>query len=216
MIALFGGTFDPIHLGHVAAAEAAKGLLGVSEVRLLVASKPYHKTDQGQQVTSAQHRFAMTQIACANLEAVLADGSELGRDRPSFTVELLERRREEDPRERRVWVIGSDAFSELTTWHRWQELFGLTNFLVLQRSGHPLKLPRALAECVRSRQVSRVDRRRHEQVLFSSMELPEVSSSEIRERLRRGQPCEHLLPRGVSTYIRQNNLYTECRAACPT
>ena len=213
MIALFGGTFDPIHVGHVAAARAAARILPVSTVRLIVAASPYHKISDGIEVTGAEHRLKMVQLACEGLPRLVADGSELGRVGASYTVELLERRREENHRERRVWVIGSDAFADVTSWYRWQEVFALTNFLVFRRRGHQAAWPAELSRWLADREVTRIDGRRHGQVMVVREDLPEVSSTAIRRLLASGGNCEHLLPLGVSTYIKNHHLYTGSRLA---
>ncbi len=207
MIALFGGTFDPVHVGHVAAAQAAARLLGVDAVHLVVAAQPYHKVQQGQGITSAEHRLAMLEIACRIDSALVADGSELGRIGASYTVDLLERRRQTNPRERRVWVIGWDAFAEITSWRRWQRVFELTNFLVFERAGHKVAEPDELRRFLDKRLVSRLDGRKHGQVMMASDDLPEVSATQVRRLLASSAPCEHLLPSGVYPYIKQHDLY---------
>jgi nicotinate-nucleotide adenylyltransferase len=208
LIALFGGTFDPVHIGHVAAAQAALRLLPVAQVSFIVAAQPYHKMVDGQQVTGANHRLAMVEHACSANPQLVADGSELGRTGASYTVELLERRRRGDPRERRVWIIGSDAFADVLSWYRWRDVFALTNFLVFERQGFSAGYPKALERWIAPRVRDRVDGRRHGQVLLSQERLPEVSSTALRRSLAAGEPCEHLLPCGVYTYIKEQNLYT--------
>lgn len=208
MIALFGGTFDPVHVGHVAAAQAALRLLSVAEVSFIVAAQPYHKMADGQQITSAQHRLSMVERACGGNSRLRADGSELGRQGASYTVELLERRRVDNPRERRVWIIGSDAFADVLSWYRWRDVFALTNFLVFERQGFAGGYSKELERWIGPRVCPRVDGRKHGQVMLSREQLPEVSSTALRRQLAAGEPCEHLLPCGVYTYIKKHNLYT--------
>ena len=205
MIALLGGTFDPVHRGHIEAALAAQQLLRVAEVRLVVASQPYHKASR---VSAAEHRLAMVREACGHHEGLIADGSELGHDQPSYTVDLLARRRASAPRERRTWVIGMDAFADVQSWSRWEQVFALTNFLVFERQGFESRLPAALKRWLRDRLTERIDGRRHGQVqIVRHIELPQVSSTQIRRAVRRGGRCEHLLPEGVFSYIRAHQLY---------
>ena len=110
MICLFGGTFDPVHNGHLHAAETVVAALGVDEIRLVLSARPSHKDRTG---ASLEHRWAMLQLACADRPQLVPDDREIRRQRPSYTVETLEAVRAEAPDEDLAWVIGSDAFALL-------------------------------------------------------------------------------------------------------
>ncbi|MCP5178696.1 MAG: nicotinate (nicotinamide) nucleotide adenylyltransferase [Pseudomonadales bacterium] len=206
MIALYGGTFDPIHEGHLAAARAAIRLLCVPSVRLVVAAQPYHKRE-GERVTPDSARYEMVRLACAGEPGLIADDSELGRTRPSFTVELLERRASDQPDERRVWLIGTDAFAEVLTWHRVADVFARTGFLVFRRAGHVWQPSSALSTFLRGRETTAFGDDPHGRVCFVNEPLPAVSSTQVRARVARGESIAGLVPAQVSTYIREQHLY---------
>ncbi len=212
MIALLGGTFDPVHVGHLAAARAAQHLLGLDTVRLVVAAAPYHKQANAA-VSSARHRRAMVQLACTGVDGLVADSSDLEGEGPSYTVDLLERRALADPAERRVWIIGDDAFAEILGWWRVDDVFRLTSFLVFRRRDHRVVWSATLEHFVQPRLVRAWSSDDHGQVLLSDEALPAVSSTMIRNSLRRTECVDHWLPPMVLNYIKENHLYEETRKA---
>lgn len=216
MIALLGGTFDPVHVGHMAAAQTARRLLGIEAVRLIVAADPYHKRDHNRanaEITPARHRLAMVQLACENSEGVVADGSDLDHTGPSYTIDLLERRAIADAAERRVWIIGADAFGEILGWRRVEEVFRLTSFLVFTRRDQQSSWSAELEHFVRPRRARTLSCERHGEVMLSEEPLPAVSSTMIRDCLRRGECVDQWLPPTVLKYIKENHLYEESREA---
>src|SRR5438309_11059395 len=120
IIGLLGGTFDPVHYGHLRLADDVRKGLALSELRLIPAGEPPHRQVP---VASAAHRLAMTRLGCEEFAGLVADGREVNRDGPSFTVTTLESLREESPGRPLALVIGSDAFSALDKWHHWERLF---------------------------------------------------------------------------------------------
>lgn len=212
MIALLGGTFDPVHVGHLAAARVARQVLGVDTVRLVVAADPYHKRANAM-VSPARHRLAMVQLACEASEGLIADASDLERAGPSYTVDLLERRTLADPAERRVWIIGDDAFAEILSWRRVEDVFKLTSFLVFRRRDHCVAWSLDLEQFVQPRRVRALSCDHHGEVMVSDEVLPAVSSSMIKNCLRRAECVDHWLPPTVLNYIQENHLYEETREA---
>lgn len=216
MIALLGGTFDPVHVGHLAAAQTARRLLGIEAVRLIVAADPYHKRDHNRTnavITPARHRLAMVQLACENSGGLVADGSDLDRKGPSYTIDLLERRALADTAERRVWIIGDDAFAEILSWRRVEEVFQLTSFLVFTRRDHRSVWSAELERVVRPRRARALSCEHHGEVMLSDETLPAVSSTMIRDCLWRGESVDQWLPPTVLKYIKENHLYEESREA---
>lgn len=185
-ICLFGGTFDPIHIGHLRIANEALKTFSLSRVLFVPASNPPHKDSSS--VTPYENRFRMVEIACAPYPSFKASRLEAGSER-SYTVDTLERvRKELQPDDQLFFLIGADAFDELMTWHRWQEVVGLTQFLVVSRPGRDYRIPEGA-------QVHRLD----------GLELP-VSSSSIRQRLAAGEPVAEV-PAEIREYIDQQGLY---------
>ena len=185
-ICLFGGTFDPIHEAHLKiAAEAAKRF-ALDKVVFVPAANPPHKEAAG--LTPYEDRFRMVELACARYPKFTVSRMEEGRER-SYTVDTLERfRKELAAADRLFFLIGSDAFDELETWKRWQDVVKLTQFIVVGRPGREYHVP--------------------ENARFQSLDgldLP-VTSTSIRARLRSGEPTPEL-PDPVRKYIEERGLY---------
>ena len=207
MIALFGGTFDPVHLGHIAVAQATYELLDLQQpVRLVLAARPYHKANTAEDDVGVRHRFSMLQLACAEDPRLTPDGSDMGRGRPSYTVSLLEERDALHPDETRVWVIGSDAFAELESWYRWQSLFDLANVLVFGRAGFQVSYGPTLSTLIEARRVDRFKPEEHGQLKMVDIELPEISATEIRQNPSR---LDGAVSPSVARYIRRHRLYDD-------
>lgn len=208
MICLFGGTFDPIHLGHVHAAGAVCDALDVDEVRMLLSARPGHRGATG---ATARQRWDMLVLACAADRRLAADDTELRRaerrGRASYTVETLEEVRTGAPDEALVWVIGSDAYRDLESWHRWREVFDLADLLVLRRPGAELSLAGALEAETRQRLVERITAPAG-QVRVLEAPMLNISASAVRDSLAAGgTAAADLLPRAVYTYIYEHHLY---------
>ena len=141
-IAILGGTFDPIHIGHLRMAVELR-LAGFDEVRLIPNNVPPHRE---QPKASAQQRLAMVQLACESLaqqgvSGIIADDIELKRDQPSYSVATLEELKKQLPENTALsWVIGDDAWESIHQWHRIDELLGLANLVIINR-GHENKFP---------------------------------------------------------------------------
>lgn len=204
MIALFGGTFDPVHRGHLHGAVTVCEALGLASIAMVLSARPGHRASPG---ASAEDRWAMLCLACADDERLVPDDRELRRARPSYTVETLHEVREEIGEEGLIWVLGSDAFAELTSWHRWREVLELANLVVLERPGAPARLEAPLDEISSRHRVEEALDAPYGQILFLKAPMQEVSASEIRAEIASGRPVGHLLPERVATYISRHGLY---------
>ena len=193
-LAILGGTFDPVHLGHLRAAwDAAEAL--DAEVRLIPANVPPHRPAP---VASARQRAAMLRAALAGQDRLTLDTRELDRDGPSYTFDTLTSLRDEiGARRPLVLLIGADAFALLPTWHRWRELFDLAHIGVLTRPGHVPPLPDELSEAIASRETKDVQALRANaagHVLRIAITPLEISATKIRALLREGREPRWLLP----------------------
>ncbi|WP_338339767.1 nicotinate-nucleotide adenylyltransferase [Xanthomonas euvesicatoria] len=215
----YGGTFDPIHLGHLAIACAARDELGAC-VQLVPAADPPHRPAPG--ATAAQ-RAQMLQLALANSPGLQLDTRELQRaaqcDAPSYTVDTLrELRAELGPAAPIAWLLGADAFVGLHHWHQWEALFGLTHFVVAARPGTPLALADApqLAAMVQGRWVACADELVSApagRLYLLHQPLRGESASAVRSRIATGAQWQRLVPPPVAAMIQREGLYRSVRPA---
>ena len=215
-IGILGGTLDPIHCGHMAAAVAARDAFDLLEVLVLPSRIPPHRTVQP--LASPFHRFAMASLAVSGVRALYASDDELRLDGPSYTADTLERLHARGLAATQIFFItGADAFAEIATWKRYPEVLELANFVVVSRPGHridalPSRLP-ALADRMRedlrpgSGQAGTPSGPQPSIYLLHAP-TPDVSSTVVRERLRRGEPVTGLVPPLVETHILQHHLYS--------
>lgn len=211
-IGLLGGTFDPVHYGHLRLAEEAREALDLAEVRWLPAGQPPHR--QVPRVAAA-HRLEMVRRAVADNPAFAVDDAETRVDAPSYSVTTLERLRAGMGDRPLVLLMGADAFLGLATWHRWRDLLSLTHIGVAARPGFdlsPAALPAELAGAcadrlgadpclLRAAPAGRV-------VQFAMTPLA-ISASLLRARLAAGLSARYLLPDPVREYIDRQQLYRD-------
>ena len=212
-LAILGGTFDPIHYGHLELAREVRVALGLAEVRLVPAGDPPHRAKPH---APALDRLAMAELAVRDYPGLVVDGREVRRQGPSYTVLTLQELRAEDPARSLALVVGADAFLGFETWHRWREIFGLANVILVARPGTDLASALAgdLAAEWRARHTA--DRRTLELHTAGSIyQQPitphAISASAIRAALARGDTAavRGLLPDAVLAYIGRHHLYSE-------
>jgi nicotinate-nucleotide adenylyltransferase len=190
-LGIFGGTFDPIHLGHLRAAETAREGLSLDLVAFVPAAVPPHRSGE---LACANDRFAMACLACAHHPSFVAWDTELQRPGPSYTVETVETIRAERPGDELFLVVGADTWPEMMTWREPERLFGLVTVAVVDR-------PEVAA---------RTDRLRTGKGRVCRVEGPAlpISATAVRERVRRGQSVRFLVPDAVADYIAKRRLYS--------
>lgn len=210
----YGGTFDPVHNGHLAIARAARDTLR-APVFLLPAADPPHK---GRTYARADQRARMLDLAVAGERGLTVDRRELRRDGPSYTVDTLrELRAELGPQVPIAWLVGADSLLELPTWRRWRELFEHAHILAVQRPGSPVDAD-ALA-CVAPEVHQEVAHRWRSPAGLAAapagglalLPLPELrpeSSTELRRRIAAGEPWRDRVPPAVAAYIDRHRLYS--------
>lgn len=209
----YGGTFDPVHAGHLAVACAVRDALA-AQVSLLPAADPPHKDATH---ADSQARARMLDLAVAGEPGLKVDRRELHREGPSYTVDTLrELRAELGPQEPIVWMLGGDSLLQLHTWHRWQDLFQYAHVLAVARPGSHLDADTIAAQSPLV-QAAIAPRWRDAQTLsqapaggFAVFELalqrPE-SSTELRRRIAAGEAWQDWVPAAVAEYIRRKGLY---------
>lgn len=207
LLVIFGGTFDPVHFGHLRPAQEIAEALDVPELRLVPAQVPPHRGDPG---ASAAHRVAMLECALAGQERLVIDRRELERDGPSYTVDTLTALRREHPDRPLAMVVGEDAFASLTQWHRWSELTELAHLVVMTRPGAPRILDAALENLSARCRVDEATALREApagRLLALEVTQLDISASAIRELVGAGRDPRWLLPDAVLDYIRDHGLY---------
>ncbi|PKO72161.1 MAG: nicotinic acid mononucleotide adenylyltransferase [Betaproteobacteria bacterium HGW-Betaproteobacteria-17] len=209
-IGVFGGTFDPIHYGHLRLAEEMAEALGLVRVLFIPAGQPPHR---GAPRTAAHHRLEMVRRAIAGNPLFSVDPREVESPRPSYTVDTLTALRAELGFEQPLWLLlGADAFLVLPTWHEWQQLFVLAHIAVAARPGAQLLqsdvMPESLKNEVAQRQLTDGPVSGPAgSVLLRHMTPLAISATAIRETLARHGSARYLLPDAVLDYIDEHQLY---------
>src|SRR5699024_1942055 len=201
-IGVMGGTFDPIHHGHLVAASAVADLFGLDEVIFVPTGNPWQK--EGRQVSEPEDRYLMTVIATASNPRFSVSRVDIDRPGTTYTADTLRDLRAQHPDADLYFITGADAISTILTWQRWEELFELAKFVGVTRPGYDLDVGR-LEEKLRGRPADTV----------SVVEVPAlaISSTECRERASRSRPVWYLVPDGVVQYIAKRNLYRPAHTA---
>ncbi len=206
-IGVFGGTFDPIHYGHLRPAQEVLGALGLSEVRIIPAADPPHRPPP---VASTAQRLRMAELAVTEFPGLRVDDCELRRGGPSYTVLTLEALRTEQGRTPLCLLLGLDAFEGIETWHRWQRLPELAHFIVMTRPGWTIPAETALPAWVRDR-VTNVAEDIHRdsagRIYFQAVTPQNISATRIREAIARGESVDGLVPPAALGYLRANRIY---------
>jgi nicotinate-nucleotide adenylyltransferase len=218
-IGILGGTLDPIHCGHLAAAIAARDGFDLAEVLVLPSRVPPHRAVQP--LASPFHRFAMASLAVSGVPSLCASDDELRLDGPSYTAETLERQHARGLRRSQIFFItGADAFADIATWKRYPDVLDLANFIVVSRPGHridalPARLPllagrmRPFAGPGSGQAPADSEDGGHPMIYLLEAPTPDVSSTVVRDRLGRGEAIAGLVPPLVETHIIQHRLYVQ-------
>lgn len=212
-LGVFGGTFDPVHVGHLRLAEEARETLGLDSVRWIPAGQPKHRDTPR---VAAPHRLRMVELAIAGNPHFELDAAEVASGEASYTVPTLERlRRELGGQRPLVLLLGADAYAGLTGWHRWQEIFALAHLAVTHRPGFPVD-PETLPAALREQHLARVAAADMPSPLATAaagrivcfaMTPLAISATDIRARLMCGRSPRYLLPQSVIDYIDLHHLY---------
>jgi nicotinate-nucleotide adenylyltransferase len=197
-IGVFGGTFDPIHIGHLIIATEMKHALGLEHVLFVLAARPPHKSEQ--EISENQHRLAMLQLALEGNQTFEVSELELNRPGSSYTADTLEALSLDFPRAKLIFLMGEDSLRDLPQWHDPDRIVQLAEIAVAARPGIDVDVGSI-----------------HKAIAGSAgrihlVETPEIgiSARDIRERVASGKPIAYQVPYKVEEYIRANGLYLEC------
>jgi nicotinate-nucleotide adenylyltransferase len=207
-VGVFGGTFDPVHYGHLRSALELVERLQLLQLRLMPCAVPPHRD---RPACAATHRAAMVELAVAGEPRLACDSRELQREGVSYTIDsLVELRRELGDGHSLCLVMGCDAVLGIATWHRWQELLDWAHVVVIARPGWQLPLAGPVADWLgRHRLADRfgLHQRPNGGILIEELRPLAISSTEIRSLLAAGRSPRYLLPQAVLDYIQAHNLY---------
>ncbi len=196
-IGVLGGTFDPVHRGHLIMAEEARKALGLSEVLMVPASQPTWKTRHC--VTSAADRLAMLRLAAAGRPWLKVSTMEIERPGPSYTIDTIVALKERyGPGDELFFILGWDSLEQLPTWHEPARLIGLCRLVAVPRPGRPPPDMAALEKALPGIAGK---------VVFLDKPWVDISASAVREKAERGEPIEDLVPEDVAAYIKAHGLY---------
>jgi nicotinate-nucleotide adenylyltransferase len=187
-----GGTFDPIHHGHLVAASEVQAWFGLDEVVFVPTGQPYHKANR--MVSPAEHRYLMTVVATASNPRFTVSRVDLDRGGPTYTIDTLSDLAAVHPEADLFFITGADALTDILGWRSSDELFALAHFVGCTRPGYSMER-------------STLDAMPRERVTLVEIPALAISSTECRDRTARGEPVWYLVPDGVVQYISKHQLY---------
>ena len=211
-IGIFGGTFNPVHWGHVRTASEIKNVLGLEKMLMLPCHIPPHRE---QPDVSADSSLAMLKLAINEFPELEIDERELKRDGPSYSVETLQTLHDDIPDKSFALCVGADAFLQFNTWHRWRDIFDLAHLLVAHRPGWSMnaiieQLPDELREEMSDRLIqdaAQLKKQNSGSIMALKVTEIDISSSDIRQRVANNESISGLVPVAVETYIKKHELY---------
>jgi nicotinate-nucleotide adenylyltransferase len=191
-LGVMGGTFDPIHHGHLVAASEVQAWFGLDEVVFVPTGQPYHKANRT--VSPAEHRYLMTVVATASNPRFTVSRVDLDRGGPTYTIDTLTDLAKVHPDADLFFITGADALTDILSWRSSEELFALAHFVGCTRPGYSMER-------------STLDAMPRQRVTLVEIPALAISSTECRQRTSRGEPVWYLVPDGVVQYISKHRLY---------
>ncbi len=211
LVGILGGTFNPIHYGHLRMAQELADGLGMDEVKFIPSANPPHKDSVS---VSAEPRAAMVKLAIADNPKFAIDELELSRDGASYTIDtLISLRATLGNNTALCLMMGSDAFVKLNTWHRWQELLDYAHIVLVQRPDQTKQQPplpkevQALLEAHYTEQISDLSKENSGLINMQAISAQDISATQIRDAVKHRQSVKYLLPNEVIEYIVKHRLY---------
>ncbi len=207
-IGILGGTFDPVHFGHLRAALEIKQILQLDKMHFIPCRSPVHKDSDT--VASAQQRLAMLNIAVTGVNGFVVDDREILKDRPSYMLDTLKNMRQDFADAPLCLLLGSDAFLQLPTWHNWRELLDYAHIIVMTRPGYPLRFDDELKDYFEQNKLDDYDNLKDNTAGFiyvQEISAIDISATNIRALLRANVTPRYLLPDDVLAYITQHAIY---------
>lgn len=204
MIGIYGGTFDPVHYGHLRTAMEVKEIFSLRQMRLIPCSQPVLRKTA---VTAAEIRIEMLQLAVQNQPDLIIDRRELDRKGFSYTIDTLKSIRAETPHSSLLLFIGTDAFKGLSKWQQWEQLFDYAHIVVITRPSYKQQDLTAFFSDKLSKNREDLKRKNSGYLFFQSVSQLDISATAIRNIISTGLRPDFLLPDNIIEYIKQNKLY---------
>ena len=207
LIGVFGGTFDPVHNGHTKIIQNLLELIPFDEIKVIPNGQPPHRTS----VCSNNDRLEMVNLAFKGINKISVDEREIHREGPSYAIHTAREVLEEYHQDNIIWIMGSDAFSEIDTWFEWEDFFNTINILVMARPGSEIDSTSMAGTLVQERQTSNIDDLSHGagKILIVEIDPINISSTQVRSNLAAGETVNELILEDVSDYIDSGKLYTK-------
>ena len=208
MIGIFGGSFDPIHFGHIKLVLALIERYEFDQIRMILCRQsPFNKIPEA----SVQQRWEMLNLITGSYEKLIADARELERKGPSYTIDTItELQQEIEADVPLVLIIGIDAFLSFCKWHRYDEILSLSHIMLLQRPGYMLPdegCEKDLFDIHFTEEINNIKNMLNGRIYLTDLEKIDISSTTIRKCISRGDQPRYLLPGNIWNYIKRNNLY---------
>ncbi len=202
-IGILGGTFDPVHYGHLRPAVEVRAALGLDQIRLIPARVSPLRDTPG---AAPADRLAMLHAAVEGRDDLVVDDRELGRDGPSYTIDTLQSLAAELGDARLFFIMGADAFAEFERWHRWQEIVATAHLVVTTRPEAALTIPPGLSDAVTD-DLAELERARAGRVWVQPVTALDISATAIRRTAATGGDLRYLMPEGARRYLEDHHLY---------
>ena len=207
-IGIFGGTFDPIHFGHIHTAKQTAQWLNLDKLLILPSHIPPHKSKTS---ATAEQRLAMVDIVCQKDPALILDKRELNKHSPSYTVETLREIKTEYAQAQLFFIVGMDSLLTFNTWHKYQEILSLCHLVVNTRPNYQIDRNNIeLTQLLENHQISHLNELKQKEagsILLHDSKDWRISSTEIRKKIKSKHNCSELLPKDILSYINKEQLY---------
>ena len=207
LIGVFGGTFDPVHNGHTKIIQNLLELIPNDEIKVIPNGQPPHRTS----VCSNNDRLEMVNLAFKGINQISVDEREIHREGPSYAIHTAREILEEYHQDNIIWIMGSDAFSEIDTWFEWEDFLNIINILVMARPGSEIDSTSMAGTLILERQTSNIDDLSYGagKILIVDIDPINISSTQVRSNLAAGETVNELILEDVSDYIDSGKLYTK-------
>ena len=208
LIGLLGGTFDPIHNGHLHVATQLLQQLPLDEVRLLPCYQPVHR---GQPIAGPEDRLAMAELACAAYPKITVDTHEMKRQGPSYMIDTLKELHRDNPKNHWCLILGQDAFQHFHTWHQWEEILNYCHLIIVNRPEASIHYPEAINHLLSQHQtleITTLSTRTHGALYFCTVPPLAISATHLRQQLPQHRVANNTLPDKVLEYIQEHKLYS--------